>query len=103
MDQFGHRSKEILSEEIMNEDGEVKRFVYADWEIRVCLSALGADGQTAGHADLWREGAHLCRVALSGRFADEAQACDALERKARDWVDDWSSRDHTGNTGFVSL
>lgn len=86
----------------MSEDGEVKRFVYADWEIRVSLSAL-ADGQTAGHADLWREGAHLCRVALSGRFADEAQACDALERKARDWVDDWSSRDHTGNTGFGSL
>jgi hypothetical protein len=86
----------------MNEDGEVKRFVYADWEIRVSLSAL-ADGHTAGHADLWREGEHLCRVALSGRFVDEAQACDALERKARDWVDDWRSRDHTGNTGFVSL
>lgn len=87
----------------MNEDGEVKRFVYADWEIRVCLSVLGADGQTAGHADLWREGSHLCRVALSGRFADEAQACEALERKAKDWADDWNARDHTGDTGFVSL
>jgi hypothetical protein len=103
VDHVGHPSNKIRARKTMKEDGEVKRFVYADWEIRVSLSAVGVDGQTAGHADLWREGAHLCRVALSGRFADEVQACEALERKARDWADDWNARDHTGDTGFVSL
>ncbi|MBT2321481.1 hypothetical protein J7E62_03790 [Variovorax paradoxus] len=87
----------------MDQDGEVKRFVHAGWEISVCLSVMGADGQAAGHADLWRDGAYLCRVALSGRFADEMQACEALEHKARDWVDDWNSRDHSGDTGFASI
>jgi hypothetical protein len=89
----------------MDEDGEVKRFVYEGWEVRICLTVVndGHEIQAGGHADLWRDEVHKCRVALSGRFADEAETCDALERKARDWVDDWHSRDHTGQTGFADL
>lgn len=87
----------------MNDDGEVKRFVYEAWEVRVCLEATAAEGQSSGHADLWRDGEHRCRVALTGRFPDAASACDALERKAKSWVDEWNSRDHTGETGFASM
>jgi hypothetical protein len=87
----------------MDEDGEVKRFVYEGWEIRISLTAAPADGQVAGHADLWRRGIHKCRIALSGRFPDDASACGAPERKAKDWIDDWTSRDHTGNSGFSEV
>lgn len=86
----------------MEEDGEVRRFVYQGWEIRICLTPSVGD-HAGGHADLWRDAVHKCRVALSGRYADEVQACDALERKARAWVDDWHSRDHTGQTDFADL
>ncbi|RZL92515.1 MAG: hypothetical protein EOP82_09990 [Variovorax sp.] len=87
----------------MDEDGEVKRFAYEGWEICICLTEATAEGQAAGHADLSRDGDHKCRVALSGRFPDAESACDALERKARNWVDEWNSRDHSGNTSFVNL
>jgi len=87
----------------MNDDGEVKRFVYEAWEVRVCLEAVATEGQASGHADLWRDGEHKCRVALTGRFQDAESACDALERKAKAWVDEWSGRDHSGETSFASL
>jgi hypothetical protein len=87
----------------MNDDGEVKRFVYEAWEVRVHLNAVAVEEQAWGHADLWRDGEHKCRVALSGRFEDAASAYDALERKAKAWVDDWKVRDHSGETGFASL
>jgi hypothetical protein len=87
----------------MNEAGEVKRLVYEAWEIRVCLDGAVSDGQASGHADLWRDDEHKCRVALSGHFQDAASACDALERKAKAWVDDWKTRDRSGDSAFVSL
>ena len=87
----------------MNDDGEVRRFVYEAWEVRVCLEAAATEGQASGHADLWRDGEHKCRVALTGRFQDAESACDALERKAKAWVDEWSGRDHSGETSFTSL
>ncbi|VTU17209.1 hypothetical protein SRS16CHR_01971 [Variovorax sp. SRS16] len=87
----------------MDEDDEVKRIEHEGWEIRICLTAQPSEGQLAGHADLWRDGVHSCRIALSGHFPDAASACDALERKARDWISDWAARDHTGDTGFASL
>ena len=87
----------------MNDDGEVKRLVHEGWEIRICLDAVMNEAQSAGHADLWRGGEHKCRIALTSRFVDAAGACDTLERKAKEWVDDWNSRDHSGDTGFARL
>ncbi|MGK6307906.1 hypothetical protein [Variovorax sp. DT-64] len=87
----------------MDDDGEVKRFMYEAWEVRVYLNGVALEEQAWGHADLWRDGEHKCRVALSGRFEDAASALDALERKAKAWVDDWKVRDHSGETGFASL
>jgi hypothetical protein len=86
----------------MNDDGEVKRFVYEAWEIRICLEALAFEGQASGHADLSRDGEHKCRVALTGRFQNAGSACDALERKAKAWVDDWKVRDGSGENGFAN-
>jgi hypothetical protein len=87
----------------MKEDDEVKRLEHEGWEISICLTSAPAEGQLAGHADLWRNGIHSCRIALSGRFPDAASACDALEIKAKDWVSDWAARDHSGSSGFASL
>ncbi|MEJ7685901.1 MAG: hypothetical protein WKG52_02240 [Variovorax sp.] len=87
----------------MDEDGEVERFVHEGWEIRISVAAAPTEGQTSGHADLWRDGVHRCRIALSGRFPDVGGACDALERKAKAWVDEWTLRPHNGDTGFASL
>lgn len=87
----------------MNEDDEVKRLRHDGWEIRICLTPAPVEGQLAGHADLWRDGVHSCRIALSGRFPDAESACGALEHKAKDWISEWAARDHTGHSGFASL
>lgn len=87
----------------MDEDGEVRRFAYDGWDIRISVDATMLDGQAAGHADLWLGGEHKCRIALSGRFVDPATACDALAGKAKAWIDDWKVRLHSGDTGFAEL
>ena len=88
----------------MDEDGEVKRFVYDGWDIRICLGTTAmVDGQTTGHADLSLAGEQKCRISLSGRFIDADAACAALEQKARDWADEWKAREHSGDTDFVAL
>ena len=87
----------------MDEDGEVKRVVYDDWEIRISLDATMLDGQAAGHADLWLGDEHKCRIALSGRFVDPATACDTLEGKAKAWIGAWKVRLHSGDTGYAEL
>jgi len=86
----------------MQKNGEVKRFVYEAWEICISLEATAFEQQASGHADLWHGGEHKCRVALSGHFKDDASACNALERKAKAWIDDRLTRDGSGETGFVS-
>lgn len=87
----------------MDENGEARRVTHLGWEIRISLSPARTEAQMAGHADLWRDGVHRCRIALSGHFPSADSACDALERKSHDWIADWNTRKHSGDTGFSDL
>ncbi|MEJ8816147.1 hypothetical protein WKW77_34210 [Variovorax ureilyticus] len=84
----------------MKEPGEIKCLDYSGWEIRISLDGLTSEGHRTGHADLWRDGEHRCRIALSGHAVDPS---DKLEQKAKLWIDDWKAVDHAGDTGFVGI
>jgi len=84
----------------MKEAGQIKCLVHLGWEIRICLDGLTSGGQTACHADLWRDGEHRCRIALTGRTVDPG---NKLEQKAKRWIDDWTAHDHSGNTGLARV
>ena len=57
----------------------------------------------SGHADLLWDGQQRCRVVLSTSRLDEAGAKLALGSKARDFIDDWMSRNDTGDSRFPDL
>lgn len=82
-----------------------RRFEYAGWDVHLQLDPPEVDRSVAGHADLSYSGTHKCRIALAGHHADasQADALDVLGDEARAFIDDWTQRLHTGNTGFVEL
>ena len=76
-------------------------FEYRDWLVRV--ETTGAGEAFSGHADLYLQSEHLCRVVLSTSRLDRPSAHAALCTKARVFIDEWALRDHTGNTDFQDL
>jgi len=74
---------------------------YRGWEIRL-LVAQGGDAYS-GHAELWLNGDHKCRVVLASNRTSEAQARSALEHKSNTFIDEWITRSHTGTTMFGEL
>jgi hypothetical protein len=77
---------------------------YRGWEVRVLVQA-GSDGSAgfAGHAELWLNGNHKCRIVLASSRPAMADARSALETKAHAFIDDWITRAHTGTTMFGEL
>lgn len=83
-----------------------QRFEYAGWEVCLQLDAPEIDRSIAGHADLSYQGVHKCRIALAAHQQDptsHADPLDVLGTEARAFIDDWTQRVHTGNTGFIEL
>ncbi|MDM0075442.1 hypothetical protein QTH90_13660 [Variovorax sp. J2P1-59] len=76
-------------------------FEYRGWLVRVETTLT--DEVYAGHADLLCEGVHKCRVVLATSRLDLPSAQLALCSKARDFIDDWCQRDHSGTTSFQQL
>lgn len=76
-------------------------FDYREWVVRVEITSAGE--AFSAHADLFWEGQHKCRMALSSSRLDERAARLALCAKARGFIDDWMSRTHIGETGFLEL
>lgn len=81
-------------------DGEVD-FDYCGWVVRV--EVTGAGEAFSGRADLLRKGQHKCRLVLSTSRLDSTAARLALGAKARDFIDDWVSRNETGPSQFSDL
>ncbi|WP_162593955.1 hypothetical protein [Variovorax sp. PBL-E5] len=81
--------------------GDGSSFEYRGWWVSIETAASGEF--FAGHADLRHRGEHKCRLVLSTSRADPATARWALDSKARDYIDAWSERQHTGDTGFQEL
>jgi hypothetical protein len=76
---------------------------YRGWEIRRAVGVGEGGAGFAGHAELWLNGDHKCRIALASSRPVEADARCALEAKARAFIDDWITRSHTGTTAFGEL
>jgi len=77
---------------------------YRGWEVRLAIG--DADDGVAGfggHAELWLNGDHKCRIVLASSRTVEADARYALEAKARAFIDEWITRSHTGTTMFGEL
>lgn len=86
----------------MNMDTErIDTIEYRGWEIRLVIGANDVD--FGGHAELWLNGDHKCRIVLSSSRTAEVDARSALEDKARTYIDDWIARSHTGTTMFGEL
>ncbi len=82
---------------------QVSSFDHGDWHCDIELTGTTGEGYWAGHAELFRNGGFKCRVVLAGRFSDALVASTALERKARNVIDEWDARDHTGDTSYSAL
>lgn len=62
-----------------------------------------AEKRLQAHAVLFLQGQQKCRVVLTSLRLNETETRLALGTKARDFIDDWMSRDHTGDTEFSEL
>ena len=76
-------------------------FEYREWVVRV--EVTGVREALSGDADLIRKGQHKCRLVLSTSRLDATAARLALGTKARDFIDDWLSRNETGQSRFSDL
>ena len=75
-------------------------FDYRGWLVRVEVKGAGA--AFSGRADLLRKGQHKCRLVLSNSRVDATAARVALDTKARDFIDDWMSRNES-DSNFSDL
>lgn len=82
---------------------EVGRFDQGPWRVRIHVVPARGDSPVASHADVYREGVHKCRLTLVGHRHDPAAAAVALEGRARAFIEEWSTRAHTGDTGLAEL
>lgn len=76
-------------------------FEYREWEVRV--EVTGAGEAFSGRADLLRKGEHKCRLVLSTTRLDATAARLALGTKARNFIDNWISRNESGQSPFSGL
>ena len=76
-------------------------FEYREWLVSVEITSGGE--ASSGHAVLFLQGQQKCRVVLTSLRLNETETRLALGTKARDFIDDWMSRDHTGDTEFSEL
>jgi hypothetical protein len=76
-------------------------FEYRGW--RVTMETGAAQEMFSGHADLFCNGEHKCRLVLATPRADGVSARWALDSKARNYIDSWAERVHTGDTGLQEL
>ena len=75
-------------------------FEYRGW---VRIEVIGKGERFSAHAHLRLKGEQRCLLVLATSREDHAAASAALGAKARDYIDDWTSRPHTGTTGFTPL
>ena len=72
----------------------------ADWTISINSEIRGEASYF--FADVNRDGAPVCRLAITGAFSKE-EAQRRLAVKARIWINDYLSRPHSGTTEFGTL
>ena len=80
---------------------QANNFEYRGWHVQLKLT--DDDSTVSGHANLSLDGEQKCRLVLATSRVDWVTARWALDSKARDYIDDWTSKRHTGNTDFGEL
>lgn len=66
-------------------------FPSPEWSMKVERDAF-LDGGESYHADVYRDGVFMCRVALAGRFANQEAAEEGLDRRLKAWIEDYGNR-----------
>lgn len=64
------------------------------------VGAEGTGDAAFFYADLYRAGAKVCRIVLTGGSMSDTAARRLLTVRAREWIDEYLSRPHTGTTQF---
>jgi hypothetical protein len=70
-----------------------------EWTIHVDVAFTSMAG-THYHADVYRQGEWLCRIAMSGAASNKPEAERALAEKCRDWIASFEDRERSGDTAF---
>jgi hypothetical protein len=65
---------------------ESKRLPYYGWEVRSRLTRTSIEGTVAAGAEIFVEDVCKCHIISSEQFAEAKDALDAIERKARHWI-----------------
>lgn len=73
----------------------------AGWTCRIDLNP-SPEGTFSGKAELSFKGAQRCVLVIAQQPSREA-ALGRVKYRAEFFVSEWSSRPHTGNTGFSEL
>jgi hypothetical protein len=66
-------------------------FPSSEWHMKVEVD-VNIDGGQSYHADVFRNNVFMCRVALAGRFANQAAAEEGLDRRLKAWLEDYQRR-----------
>lgn len=81
----------------------VERFHYQGWRVLVYVWWDLSDRRFAGRAELYRQGAFRCRIALGKNFENVEEAVDSLRSRARAFITDWERRVHNSDSEFSEL
>ncbi len=72
------------------------------WEIQVHPAFTGLGG-TRYHADLFRQGEWVARIAMSEAAPSLSEAEKILSERCRDWIARHEERERRGDTSFQIL
>lgn len=73
-----------------------------DWSMELERTGGTSDSKTF-HADIFRRGEFVCRIALAGHFAELDEASAAVGARFHSWLLDYEFRPHTGDSEFQIL
>lgn len=80
---------------------QANNFEYRGWHVQ--LELTDNDSAVSGHAVLSLDGEQRCRLVLATDRVDWVTARWALDSKARDYIDDQTSKRHKGNADSGEL
>ncbi len=84
----------------MNSAGEY--LTYEGWAIQLCIAHVSPEGCVSGTAELAHEGRIKCRLSVSYQQSS-SELFARLTARARCYIDEWHTLNHSGSTGFVEL
>ena len=75
-------------------------FPSPEWHMKV-ESDGGLDGMRSYHADVYQGTVFRCRIALAGHFPNQAAAEEGLDRRLKEWLEDYEKRPHPADDDHI--